>query len=233
MKILILTILTITLLLTSCRDSATNTNSSETASKTPSELYKKEPLPIDFSYKIVEEKTNNSLEKNELTVEINKKISIGQIATLAEEFYLSKPKQRRFYIFYLLPGMKIGSGAWATSHYNPELRIEITGGTIEQDIEKNKLTDQVEGEIVGRWHLQSYASANYVISQKDGEVFLRIIFYNGQTLDEEMKPKKVKTGTRYDYKEESNGEYFISNNNGELEFYNKENKKFATASKMN
>jgi len=38
---------------------------------------------------------------------------------------------------------------------------------------------------------------------------------------------------RYDYKEGgTNGEYFILKSSGELEFYNKENKRFTTATKL-
>ena len=81
--------------------------------------YTKEPLPSDFSYRVLKDESKPSLEKNQLTVEINEKLTEGQIATLAEKLYKSKDEQRRFYIFYLLPGMKDGSGAWATSHFDP------------------------------------------------------------------------------------------------------------------
>ena len=62
--------------------------------------------------------------------------------------------------------------------------------------------------------------------------FIKIIFKNGQTSDEELKSKKSSNGTRYDYKEDGyNGEYFVVNGGGELDFYNEENKKFTTATK--
>jgi hypothetical protein len=55
-----------------------------------SSKYKKEPLPTDFSYKVIEDKSNDALEKNELTLEINKKISVEQIATLADKLFSTK-----------------------------------------------------------------------------------------------------------------------------------------------
>lgn len=220
MKNLILTTVATILLLTSC--------DSGTIGK-----YKKEPLPDDFSYNIIEDNSNEGLEKNQLTVEINKKITEGQIATLADKFFSSKTKQRRFYIFYLLPGMKDGAGAWATSNFDPELEIQILGSTSQEDVKANKLADApIDGEVIGKWHEEQYSSSNYVIYKKDNKLFLKIIFKSGQTTDEELNEKKVSNGTRYDYKGGGfNGEYFIVNSNGGLEFYNSENKNFTTANK--
>jgi hypothetical protein len=35
----------------------------------------------------------------------------------------------RTFIVYYLPGMEIGSLAWATSHFDPELQVRIIGVT--------------------------------------------------------------------------------------------------------
>lgn len=217
MKNLILTAVTTILLLTSC--------DSGTIGK-----YKKETLPDNFSYNIIEDKSNEALEKNQLTVEINQKITEGQIATLAEKLFDSKPKQRRFYIFIQLQNV---SGAWAISHFDPELDIQILGSTSQQDDNANaKVEEKIDGEVVGKWREEQYTSSNYIIFKKDSKIFIRTIFKNGQTSDEELTEKKVNTGTRFDYKEGGyNGEYFILNNDGGLEFYNSENKNFTTATK--
>ncbi len=129
--------------------------------------------------------------------------------------------------------MKDGSGAWATSHFDPELKIDIIGATPKEEAAANATADKVEGEIVGKWHEEQYTSANYVIFRKDNKTFVRTIFKNGQTSDEELKCKKGSNGIRYDYKEgEMYGEYFILKNSGELQFYNKANKRFTTATKL-
>jgi hypothetical protein len=62
--------------------------------------YKKEPLPSDFTYRITKDDSDDASDKNSLIVEISKKLTVEQIATLAEELYNSKSKKRRFYIFY-------------------------------------------------------------------------------------------------------------------------------------
>lgn len=207
------------LIITSCGDSSTIGK------------YKKEPLPDDFTYNIIVDKSNEALEKNELTIEINKKISVEQIATLADKLFSSKPKQRRFYIFLMLPGMKDDAGAWAISHFDPELDIQIVGSSAQQDSTSNKLADEkVDGDIIGKWHEEQYTSSNYVIFKNNKKVFIKTIFKSGQSADKELKEKKVKTGMRYDYKDGGyNGEYYILTSDGILEFYNSENKRFTTA----
>lgn len=222
MKNLILTVFTVFFLLVSC--------DSGTIGK-----YKKEPLPDNFSYNIIEDNSNIALEKNQLTLEINQKLTEGQIATLAEKLFNSKEKQRRFYIFYQLSGMKNGSGAWAISHFDPELDIQILGSTSEQDENASKISEQeIDGEIIGKWREEQYTSSNYIIYKKDNKTFLKTIFKNGQTSEEELSEQKVQNGLKYVYKEGGySGEYFVLNSSGDLEFYNNENKNFTTALKTN
>ena len=38
----------------------------------------------------------------------------------------------RTFIGYYLPDMKLNSGYWATTHFNPNLEIQILGLTVEQ-----------------------------------------------------------------------------------------------------
>lgn len=86
--------------------------------------YIKEPIPENFLYEITKDESDASIGKNQLEIEISEKLTEGQIATLAEELYNSKKKQRRFYIFYKLKNVE-SSTAWAISHFDPELEIEI------------------------------------------------------------------------------------------------------------
>lgn len=196
--------------------------------------YQKEALPYGFSYNIIEDRSNEKLEKNELTVEINQRLTEGQIATLAEKLFNSKPQQRRFYIFLLLPGMKNGAGAWATSHFDPELKIEISGTSIQQKETSNKKADEkIDGDMIGKWNEEQYSSSHYIIYKKNKKTFLKVIYKDGQVSEEELGEKKQGNTTRYNYKNGGyNGEYFIVNESEELDFYNSENKKFTTAKKL-
>lgn len=192
--------------------------------------YTKEALPESFSYEIIKDESNTAIEKNQLEVEISEKLTEGQIATLAEELYNSKDQQRRFYIFYKLKGVENSVAAWATSHFDPELKIDITGSTTAEDLNKDKLSEKIDGEVIGKWDENKYTFSNLIIYKKDNKTFIKTVFKNGQTSDEELKESKTEKGIRYDYKNGGyNGEYFILNNQNGLELYNSENKNFTTA----
>ena len=44
--------------------------------------------------------------------------------------HLEKRKYERTLILYFLPDMKTDSGAWATTHFNPNLEVRILGRNI-------------------------------------------------------------------------------------------------------
>jgi len=191
--------------------------------------YNKAALPPDFSYKILEDNSNVSLDKNALTIQINKKISVEQIATIADELYSSKNKQRRFYIFYLLPDMKINTGAWATSHFDPELDIQIIGATVKEEETVKKI--EIEGAVIlGKWYDENVVpGSTSVLYKKGNKLFMRLTFKNGQKMDSELKEKNQKGLKRLNYVEDMQGEYFVIEKTGELGMYNKANKQFGLA----
>lgn len=190
-----------------------------------------EDLPNDFSYKILDDKSDITLEKNQFYVEISNKITEGQIATLAKKLFESKPLQRRFYIFYYLPGMSINNSAWAISHFDPELEIKIIGSTVTEDeqlLEKAK--EAIDGEIIGFWKESKITNSIYIIYKKNNDIKLRWILEGSDPVEELLIEENSNQGMRYSFKHGGyNGEYFIFNNEAELELYNKEGKQFATA----
>lgn len=52
-----------------------------------------------------------------------------QLTELAKQLYsqYEGEKYDRVFICYYLPGMVLNSGAWATSHFNPDLEVRILG----------------------------------------------------------------------------------------------------------
>lgn len=193
--------------------------------------YKKQPLPADFTYTILKDESDDALGKNQFTIEINKKITIEQIATLADKLYSSKKKQRRFYIFYDLANSKNAPAAWAISHFDPDLEIEIIGSTEDEELNQKQNADKVDGTIIGVFYEQEYTSASYTIYEKNDSTFIKVVFKDGSVMDSKMKKTKMSTGIRLDEIDNTNGEYYVLTDSGKLEFYNKENKNFTTATK--
>jgi len=154
-------------------------------------VYKKEPLPADFTYTILEDTSDSILEKNQLTIELSKKITVGQIATIADELYNSKQKRRRFYIFHTVKGMNSTNGVWAISHFDPELEIQILGSTEEQD-SKTAITSAVDGEILGHWRNEnSLMGASMILfKDKSDKLNMRITFKDGSIMSDVVTEKK-------------------------------------------
>lgn len=195
--------------------------------------YKKEELPQEFEYKIITDDSNKNLDKNQLEVEINKKLTEGQIATLAEELFNSKEKQSRFYIYYDLndeSNNRINN--WAISHFDPELEISINGSANIQDNQMLLEAKKVDGNIIGIFDESEATASFYTLYEKSNKVYLKTSFKNGQSMIEELERTTTNKGVRLNSREEKNGEYFILRE-GVLDFYNKENIVFASALKVN
>ena len=200
--------------------------------KTDLGKYKPEPLPENFNYTITKDLSNPNLEKNEIYVDISEKLTEGQIATLAEELYNQKNKERRFYIFYQLQNEKNENVAWATSHFDPELEIGINGSTKSEDEKMLKSSKETDGEILGMYNEKEYTFATYTIFKKNGKVFVKTVYKDGSFSDSEVKETKVKDGIKLVEKNTNgNGEYYVLKNNI-LEFYNGKNEMFTTANKL-
>ena len=192
--------------------------------------YTKEPLPENFKYVITKDESNVALEKNQIYVQLSEKLTEGQIATLAEELFNSKDKQRRFYIYYSLINSNDDEMVWAISHFDPELEITINGSTATQEIKVKENASKVDGKIIGMFYEEEFTSASYTVFEKDNKIFVKNLLKNGQSTQNEMIESKVENGKKLEFKDGLyNGEYYILTNNNQLEFYNKENKNFTTA----
>ncbi len=58
-------------------------------------------------------------------IRIKKKLSEEELKLIANSIKSAAPSSYNIFIGYYLPCMIIGHGSWATSHFTPELRVEI------------------------------------------------------------------------------------------------------------
>lgn len=184
--------------------------------------YKKEPLPESFTYSIVEDNSDPVLDKNELVININEKLSVRQLATLADDVFKSKPRQKRFYIFYQLSDTP---GTWATSHFDPDLEISIQGFTLEQD-EQNK-EDLADMTIIGKWSTEKFGFTVFYFKDANQIEKIKTIYSAGGESIEDVKSSLIDEETRIDYNNNHN-EYFIIQCDGKLGLYG-ENGKYGEA----
>lgn len=82
-----------------------------------------EEAHVDYS--ILESHTIPGI-KRSLDVRLNERVSELTLQRIALELKARDPRNyERTFICYYLPGMKVGSGAWAITHFNPNLEVEI------------------------------------------------------------------------------------------------------------
>jgi hypothetical protein len=188
-----------------------------------------EPDISNVHYSIVSAQYKNPV-RCVLSVRLNKKIPQSQLAMIANKIRQeSDCVSDIIYIAFLLPEIKLGSGAWANVDFTPNIKIKFLGPSLEKEQEfKAKIIGE-NIEVIGRW-------VDNTLDTK-GEGVLERMRYNSKgvlileiyTIEEPYKEsplprilkKMVKNGkTIYiDIESDVYGEYFIINKNGDLECY--------------
>jgi len=111
--------------------------------------------------------------KASIDVRLKRELYKSEIEQLAYTLKknLSK-KYERIFICYYMPGMKVGKGAWATSHFEPDLNIFMTSNFYDdtkknnfentfkvKDVLKNFKKKYPTSHIIGKW----YENNNFII----------------------------------------------------------------------
>jgi len=157
--------------------------------------------------------------KVSLDVRLSERVTRERLIEIAKEIRSQPNNQEpRTFICYYLPGMQIGHGAWATSHFDPELNIGIFGTTKE---EQERLSQEaslpVAENVIGRW-MDNETGFPGVISllKEDGKLFLTQTFKDGSKGKYEMVVYSVVGQTRYRWKDRPTSDYLVITATGDL-----------------
>lgn len=181
-------------------------------------------LPEGVEYSIIKEDRNDNLSKTNIDIRLNKKVDEVTLKIIAEELKGERSEIQNLWIFYYLPDMTVGSGAWATSHYSPELKIQILGSTESEDEQTSK-TDNINGEVLGKWRSEkSLMGATLILYKNEsGKLVMRVNWKTGNPSEEKIAKSTSNGLVRYDDGNE-HGEYYIIESNGNLGMYGKDGK---------
>ncbi|MGB3589174.1 MAG: hypothetical protein WBA23_21690 [Tunicatimonas sp.] len=161
---------------------------------------------------------NQDLTKNyvkaSFDIRLYEKITKGKLEEIANYLKSEHYGFQRYFITYYLPEMAIGSGAWATSHFNEELSVRILGSTKEED-QKIGGFDNPDGEVVGRWksNVVGFPSRSMIFI-KGSKTYFRQIFKDGSFGDDEISSNEKK----YTHPNDPES-YMLIESNGNLCFY--------------
>jgi len=66
-------------------------------------------------------------QKLSFDLRVSRRISKEDLERVAKRIYIQSDGSlyTRIFICWYLPGMKVNIGAWATTHFNPNLKVEI------------------------------------------------------------------------------------------------------------
>ncbi len=180
-------------------------------------------LPAGVRYKIIQEDKLHNI-KRSLDIRLNKKVSEETLKKIALHLKASDSvAYERTFITYYLDDMKVGSGAWATTHFNPNLKVVVQGLTVEQEAKVlGASAEKADGdrEIIGSWLDETlYAGNKATMYSKKGKLFLERVYSDGSSGSTELKTKKVRGEKRYIEVGNEHGEYYLINGEGNLQVF--------------
>lgn len=127
---------------------------------------------------------------------------------------------QRIFMVYYLPGQPRDAAAWATTHFNPKLDVEILGSTIAQHAKLAKHRRHRKSEhVIGVWLDNRMGGvARMTIFRKGGRYYLRSIYNDGSHGTQRLVRSHTRRGTRFQ-NPGSGGDYYILNRHGNLELW--------------
>jgi|GEM_PF-423269 len=174
-------------------------------------------------YEIIEKTFNQYAGKGMITIRLSKKVSREQLSQIAQDIK-EKIYQRaeRVFMTYLLPNMKNGEGAWATTHYRSgDFDISINGLTIAQEEEIAKELQNETRDLIGMWIDETpFVCCGLVLYQENGKIFLETKYPNGSNSEKQKVASQTSEGIRYDdFESNTHGEYIVVDENGVLRYH--------------
>jgi len=223
-------ILIVGLLLTSCGQNKTTEIIGTNVDCTKTTIF-----VADSLYKIISEKENVNpkfgFNKCNIEIELKTKLSVEELTYIANKIRETRKSYDKLWIFYNMQNAKTESGAWATSHFTPDLKVEI-GGTTEEEDKKLEST-KVDGKVIGKWQdTRPYAGSLKTLYEKNNKIYMNQTFTDGSSSDDEFIKKTINGKIRYELKQNKHQEYYIIEGNGNLGMYDSEGK-FGEAEKKN
>ena len=188
---------------------------------TPNQPIQEPTIPDDVSYSIIDSTAIAGI-KRSLDVRLNKRVSEDTLHAIALKLKSQDSlAYDRTFITYYLPGMTVGAGAWATTHFTPDLEVKILGLSIEEEKKLSTAPAPAKREIVGWWLDEiPYASSRITIFHEGGKLYVERVFTDGSSLKEELVEKRSPLGRRFDQGEVGTaGDHWIIDSRGNLQLH--------------
>lgn len=137
----------------------------------------------------------------------------------------------RTFIGYRLEQQDPDTAYWGTTHYNPEMRVHVSGLTSEQyDTYLNYDLSQDYDDVLGSWLVERGTNAVLVAFEKDGQVHIDNFYPGEGAFGHAYESQELEdSGLRLQLADDGFGEYFVITADGDLQFWS-DNGNYYTAS---
>jgi len=151
------------------------------------------------SYRIVRDDRTARI-KRSVEVRIDERLTKAQLTAIAKQIKSSdKTQYERTFISYLLPHEKSGEGCYATTHYDPDLKVDVYGAT-EAEYEKilGISPDSDDREVIGVWLDQEpMFTSKITLYRSNGTTYVESI-YKDFDIVAEVREIQTESGIVYD-----------------------------------
>lgn len=184
----------------------------------------------------IQEDTHLKEIKRSVVVILEEKLSNDELKQLAKKIKKNDPSNyQRTFIVYHLKGEGKNGGAWATTHFNPNLEVIVHGLSKEEEaILAKPAASKIDRKILGVWlnDRPGIGSKMTIFYSKEGKLYLETSYPDGSSGKNEMIELESDKGKRIESKGGNDfGEYFIINKENRLEFWS-ENGNYYTAKQI-
>jgi hypothetical protein len=183
------------------------------------------PLPEYAKYTISEDTPKRDI-KRSVVVILENKVNKEILSQIAQKIKNSDPaKYQRTFIGYYLKAQDKSNGYWATTHFEPDLKVIMYGlSKDDEEILSKPVASTPNKDVVGVWlddrsHIGSRMTLYY---DKEKNLFLENTYSNGSSNTKDMVDLALENERRIENKGGNDfGEYLVINKAGQLEFWSK------------
>ncbi|MBL9160622.1 MAG: YqaE/Pmp3 family membrane protein [Verrucomicrobiales bacterium] len=176
------------------KSTSSTANPSSSDASTPGKKEKKvaeavKPTPTLPKYSIIED-TSMATIKRSVDVRLEQKISEDELRLVAEKIKgMDSKKYERVFITYYLPHQTPGSGAWATTHYDPNIDVRVLGFGADE-VPAPEQSDAPKADRVGRWEYSDAIGQVFTISRVGTGFTMTIEFQDGGKIVEPVTAQR-------------------------------------------
>ncbi len=170
-------------------------------------------------HEVIRERTYANVTRS-LTVRLTRRVTKRKLRSLAEKLWAEAPSYRRTLIEYRLPGMTPGGGAWATTHFTPELKVSVLGATAAQYKRLRRVgeRERSSGETLGVWICEEPHLSHRITIYRKGETYrLRRVFEEGSSATAKLVERSSPYGRAFAVADSEGGGQYVIAEGGELQ----------------